>query len=107
MQDLVFDFEESQAVLARAENYLDGKNRPGTGNSSVTGSSVKSGMSTDINHLKRNKEDAATYRRWRKKMVCDTLPVNQKDRLEKMLTDITSNLEDIKKEKEAYYKADG
>ena len=40
-------------------------------------------------------------------MVCETLPEDQKDRLEKMLTDITSNLEEIKKEKDAYYKVDG
>ena len=73
---MVFDFEESQAVLARAENFLDGKNRPESGIGSVSGQSGTSSKNMVKNYLARNKEEAANYRKWKKKMVCETLPEN-------------------------------
>ena len=71
-RDQVFDFEQSQNLLNRAENWLDGKKNNFDNISMSSGLTGKSNISGK-NYLKSNKTDAATHSKYRKKMLCDNL----------------------------------
>jgi hypothetical protein len=64
-------------------------------------------MSGDRKYIDRNKSNAGKHTKYKRPMKCDNLDDRQKDRLIAMMDDISNNLEDLKAEKESYYKIEG
>jgi hypothetical protein len=102
LQDQVFDFEGSELLLERADNWLNDDNK-----STVSNKTGMSGMSGDRTYIDRNKKNAGHHTKYRRPMKGENLNDRQKDRLIAMMDDISNNLEDLKAEKESYYKIEG
>ena len=68
-RDMVFDFEESQAMLHKAQNFLDGKDDSKFSDRASVATSNASGQGK--NFLENNKDSVAGYRRWKKKSAVE------------------------------------
>ena len=67
----MFDFEQSQNLLNRAENWLDNKKSNYDSMSMSSGKTGQSKGNRDI--INKNKEAAGSHNRYIKKRLCDNL----------------------------------
>lgn len=93
LQDQVFDFEESEALLDRADRWLNDDSKSTTTNGSG-----------DRTYIDRNKKHAKSHTKYKRPMKCEILSDKQKERLMIMMDDITGNIQDLKRQKDEYYK---
>ena len=92
------DFLDSKPLQAITERSYANSDAQSDARSNVTGASRAS------NFTQGNKSSLDNYRRLGKQMKCDTLPQDQKDKIDQMEREIEDNLDAIQDEKKEYYK---
>lgn len=104
LRDIVFDYENSQAMVLAADNFL--QNKPtyqGEDTKSVGESSNMSKMS-GMSRIQQNKLEAGKHDPFKIKLLQDRLDDKGKARLAQLLKEIDDNIDELKKEKEEYFK---
>lgn len=104
LRDVVFDYENSKALVAMANNFLEEDKRPSFDPLQSEVQSNYSKTSTVTSKIKENIENVGKYDPYKIKLMQDRLNPNEKARLNEMLNEIDENLEEIMKEKAEYHK---
>ena len=105
LRDQVFDYENSQALVLMADNFLSGNEhpRPSSEAQSQSGYSTNSKLS-DTSKIHQNITTAGKHDPFKIKLLQDRLDDKAKARLATMLTEIDDNLDDLMQEKAEYHK---
>lgn len=105
LRDVVFDYENSQALVLMADDFLNDK-KP-TYKDDLKSESGKSNFSqmSDNSKIRKNIELAGKHDPTKIKLLQDRLDPKSKARLENLLNDIDENMDEIMKEKEEYSKS--
>lgn len=104
---MVFDYEDSKALVLAADGFLAGEQAYGAGfdtkSDQSNGKSSKSVMSEN-SRIRQNKIEAGRHDPYRVKLLQDRLDGKGKARLEQLLNEIDDNMDELMKEKAEYHK---
>ena len=106
MRDVVFDYQNSQALVAMANNFLTDDYPKSSGAQSEAGDNQSSfsKQSSMTSKIRQNIDNVGAYDPTRIKLLQDRLGDREKARLNEMLSEIDENLEDLMREKEDYHR---
>lgn len=107
LRDVVFDYENSQAMVAIADDFLKGNDSnpfadPFRGDAQSQYS--KNSKASDKSRIQQNIAGASKYDHLKVKLLQDRLNEKEKARLESLLKEIEDNLDGLMQEKQEYHK---
>ena len=105
LRDVVFDYENSHALVLAADDFLTGNNSFDA-QSGVTDNRSSGSKASMSSRVSQNKQNAKNFDPHKIKLLQDRLDDRQKARLEQLLKEVDENMEELMKEK-AEYARDG